>query len=50
MSSRQVWRQHLVVLGPSYFLFVMWCGETFYSLGVQGFGVLFLLFGFIFFS
>jgi hypothetical protein len=35
-------------LGSSCFLSVRCCGEAFYGLGVEGFGVLFLLFGFSF--
>jgi hypothetical protein len=35
-----------VVLDPSSFLSVMWYGEAFYGLRVQGFGILFLLFFF----
>jgi hypothetical protein len=45
-SPHQVWSQHLVVLEPSSFLSVVWCGEAFYRLGVQHFRVLFLLFFF----
>jgi hypothetical protein len=36
------------VLEPSCFLNVIWHGEAFYGLGIQGFGVLFLLFVFCF--
>jgi hypothetical protein len=38
-----------VMLKPSCFLSVMWRGEVFYRLGVQGFRVLFLLSVFFFF-
>jgi hypothetical protein len=42
-SPREVWHCCLVVLEPSCFLCVMWHGEAFYGLRVQGFGILFLL-------
>jgi hypothetical protein len=43
MSPKQVWSQPLAVWQPSCFLSVMWCGETFHGLGVQGVKVLILL-------
>jgi hypothetical protein len=41
MSPKQVWSWHLVV-GPSCFVSVMWCGEALCGLGVQGVKVLIL--------
>jgi hypothetical protein len=42
-SPKQVRSWHLVVQEPSCFLSVMWYGETFHRLGVQGVEVLILL-------
>jgi hypothetical protein len=36
LSPKQVWRWHLAVWEPSFFLRVMWHGEALYGLGVQG--------------
>jgi hypothetical protein len=46
-SPKQFWNWHLVVWEPSCFLSVMWVGEDLYGLGVQGVGVLLLLFFFL---
>jgi hypothetical protein len=43
MSPRQVWSQPLVVQQPSCFLSVMWHGEAFHGIGVQGVELLILL-------
>jgi hypothetical protein len=43
MSPKEFWSQHLVLLQPSCFLSVTWCGKVFHGLGVQTVKVLILL-------
>jgi hypothetical protein len=43
MSAKQVWSWHPAAWEPSCFLSVMWHGEAFHGLGVQGIKVLILL-------
>jgi hypothetical protein len=43
MSPKQVWSQHMGAQQPSCFLSVMWPGEAFHRLGIQGIRVLIIL-------
>jgi hypothetical protein len=43
MSPKQVWSQWLAACEPSCFLSVMWHGEAFHGLGLEGVEVLILL-------